>query len=857
MHANLSRHVPAGEIIKPWLILGPFYEDLSATVQGLTLFEKPGATVGRTAMAEIAAEAQGILRARPHEGEAMAFRGQTMRWELVRRPENYLSWGRYNISNHLGAAFLTTILTPDAPGPRHWRLVLGITSRALVAINGQMVYDTDAHPVEAAGGIFEHRFDAALEAGENVVTVALFRLGRMAQVGFRLEADAGLAARIPLDEGIPATVRSAVEEQVASIRLARDVFYGEHEIGFRLGVAPDPAAALTARLVTDGGEVVAEVRPDAAGPVSFGPAARFPDGHCRIECAWTDPVGRPITATAYAIHKVTPVPAMPGLDRLAERKRMVLEHYAGFLRKESPPDIWREVARYALGRYDQIDEGVIRDTCEFIAARKDCADFVIQGILRLMAWERDSGAPKLSPQIHAMMKDTVLGFKYWVDEPGDTVMYMGSENHRFLFHVAEWLAGLLFPTEEFTNSRQNGLFHAQKGYVYITEWLRQRGRFGFDEWHSNAYYPICIAPLINVYDFAGHEGQYKLRQMAGAVLDYMFFNLAADSLHGVFGTTHGRSYGIYVKYPDFEGTSPTSWLLYGVGSVSAGSDGMAPVCIASSLYQLPKILADIATDQEAVIESKVRQGILRTSARHADFIVYRTPDYMLSGLQDHRKGEYEPSTHVAQVTLGNKVVIFWSCPHTSGEGSGLRPDYWSGNTTMPRVIQHRNVMSLTWRLTWRAWMTHCFFEQERFDEVRFAGNWAFGRVGKGYVGIYSQNGFTIGAEGQYAGRELQCAARENTWLVECGREADWGSFDAFVAALKSAAVEAKGGVIAYASPSIGRFVTGWDVQPTVNGEPIRLHGYPMVDSPWAHADFGSGELVIRHGEEEYEIWFNQ
>ena len=43
MHSNLSRHVPAGEIIKPWLILGPFYEDLSATVQGLTLFEKPGA----------------------------------------------------------------------------------------------------------------------------------------------------------------------------------------------------------------------------------------------------------------------------------------------------------------------------------------------------------------------------------------------------------------------------------------------------------------------------------------------------------------------------------------------------------------------------------------------------------------------------------------------------------------------------------------------------------------------------------------------------------------------------------------------------------------------------------------------
>ena len=248
MHTNLSRRISAGEIIKPWLILGPFYEDLSATVQGLTLFEKPGAEVGRTAMTQIVGDAQAILRSQPHEGEAMAFRGQTLRWQLVRMPENYLSWGRYNISNHLGAAFLTTIITPEQPGAQRWRLVLGITSRAIVAINGAIVYDTDAHPVKYADGVYEHRFEAALAAGENVVTVALFRLGRMAQVGCRLEADAALAVRVPLAAGLAEDVRSNIEAQVSSIRLARDVFYGEHEVGFRLGVAPDPVAPLTARL---------------------------------------------------------------------------------------------------------------------------------------------------------------------------------------------------------------------------------------------------------------------------------------------------------------------------------------------------------------------------------------------------------------------------------------------------------------------------------------------------------------------------------------------------------------------------------------------------------------------------------
>jgi hypothetical protein len=392
--------------------------------------------------------------------------------------------------------------------------------------------------------------------------------------------------------------------------------------------------------------------------------------------------------------------------------------------------------------------------------------------------------------------------------------------------------------------------------MYITEWLRQRGRFGFDEWHSNSYYPISIAPIVNVYDFCIYE-DYKLGQMAGAVLDYAFFNQAADALEGVFGTTHGRSYGRYVKYPDMEGTSATCWLLYGTGSLAKGTSGMAPVTIATSRYRLPKILSDIATDQETVVESKVRQGILRGTEPHANFCVYRTPDYMVSGLQDHRKGQYESSTHVAQVTLKNKVVVFWSCPHTSGEGSGLRPDYWSGHTTLPRVIQYRNVMSLTWRLSRFAWMTHCFFEQERFDEVRIEGNWAFGQVGDGYVGIHSSNGLQVGTQGQYAGRELVCTAPETTWLVECGRKDDWGSFDAFVDALKDASVTETGGAITYESPSIGTFVTGWDVQPTVDGQPVQLRGYPLVDSPWAHARFGSGELTICYGDETYDVWFNQ
>lgn len=846
---SLSRTIQPGSIIKPWLILGPLYQDLSAHVQGLTCFERAGATVGCSAMTEIVQHADEILLSTPYEGESVTWRGEAARWSLVRRPEKYLSWGQYNISNHLGAAFLSTVLTPETAGMHTWRLITRITSRTIVALNGTIVYDTENHPTDQVSGSFERQFTGSLESGDNVLTLAMFRLGRMAQVGSRLEVVDGIVhAHTQANPHVSSSERAQTEVELAGVRLSQDIFYPEHPVALELLQAPQ--SDLQIDLWSEETKVCS-MQPTTGGTAQLCSGKDLADGDYTIQCTWRTRRGDPITSTTYAIRKVTPVSAPTGYDRLPERKRLVLKHYAD--NEESRP-IWTQVARYALEQYDRVDERALRDTCAFIAARKDCADFVIQGLLRIMYWERKQ--QHLSDEINAMMKDTVLGFKYWVDEPGDTVMYMGSENHRLLFHVAEWMAGQLYPTEEFTNSRQRGLYHATKGRMYITEWLRQRGRFGFDEWHSNSYYPITIAPIVNVLDFCIHE-DYKLGEMAAAVLDYAFFNLAADSFQGILGTTHGRSYGRYVKYPDMEGTSSTCWLLYGTGSLVKGTSGMAPVTIATSRYQLPKILFDIANDREATIEARVRQGILRGTSPHANFCVYRTPDYMISGLQDHRKGEYESSTHVAQVTLGNKAVVFWSCPHTSGEGSGLRPDYWSGHTTLPRVIQYRNVLSLTWRLSEFAWMTHCFFERSKFDQILLTDHWAFAQVGKGYVAIYSQHGMHLGESGQYAGRELICEATENTWLVECGREADYGSFGRFVQTLQSAQITIRDETVQYDSPAIGTFATGWDAVPTVNGEPIQLAGYPLVDSPWAFSRFGSGELTIRYQGQEREIWFNQ
>ncbi|MCL6613258.1 MAG: hypothetical protein K6U03_01345, partial [Firmicutes bacterium] len=695
---SLSSKIPAGETIKPWLILGPFYEDFSDQVKTLSFFERPGSSAGRDVIDEAIKEVKKtILPSSPYEGQEVNFLGMTRRWNLVRRPEKYLSWGRYNFSNHLGAAFLTTIITPKYQGSKQFKLLTN--ARALIAINGNIIFDTDIQTSKEKNNLHEYYFKADLQPNENIFIIALFRLGRASTVGFLMECINGdMEVHVPLSEWVSPKVRIELENEVNSLRLERNIFYPEHDINILLNRTLISETQLKVELSALDGAIIKESTATNSEKIILCSGIELPDGEYQLTCLWESKDGQPITSVTFNVAKITPTPALVGYEYLDERKRIVLEHFidnpkflygelwnplAGYIlgRYEK---IWSQVAKYALGRHEEIDNEIIFDTCKFISERKDCSEFLMQAILRLIYWEQRT--PRLKPEIRALMKDTILGFRYWVDEPGDTMMHMSSENHRLLLHTAEFLAGQLFPTEKFTNSCQPGLYHATKGRMYLMEWLRQRGKFGFDEWHSNCYYTVNTAPLINIYDFAPEE-DYKLRQMVKQILDYIFFILAEDTFHGVFGATCGRSYGPYIKYPDFQYTASICWLLYGEGSLWGGS-GMGAVSLATSNYKLPNIFAKIAADYSTTIESYQRQGFFMEKESSANFIVYRTPDYMLSGLQDYQKGEYSPQTHVAQVTFENKAIVFWSCPCTSGEGPGLRPDYWSGNITLPRVIQY-------------------------------------------------------------------------------------------------------------------------------------------------------------------------
>jgi hypothetical protein len=287
----------------------------------------------------------------------------------------------------------------------------------------------------------------------------------------------------------------------------------------------------------------------------------------------------------------------------AARRAAFLAHVA----RSAPPvhlaGAFHEVARLAAG--GAAHEGVLEAALDWVDRRSDCADFLMHAVLRLLRQLGDGG--RVPAPLLERARATVLGFKYWPDEPGSDSLCSWTENHQILFAGAALVAGETFPDEVFTNSGQPGRGLAARARPRIDRWLELRFRTGFSEWLSNVYYDEDLTALASLVDFAADPG---LRRRAAMVLDLLLLDLALHSFRGVFGSTHGRSYERSKKWAAEEGTTDTAKLLFGTGSF-ARRENLSAACLALSPgYRMPRVLFEIAREaRERSFAVRQRMGI--------------------------------------------------------------------------------------------------------------------------------------------------------------------------------------------------------------------------------------------------------
>ncbi len=263
--------------------------------------------------------------------------------------------------------------------------------------------------------------------------------------------------------------------------------------------------------------------------------------------------------------------------------------------------LYGQCCRVYAGETD-LDDGPIDSALAQLEERRDTADFRANGLVRLLYLDDATGA--LGDERRDSIRQTLIDFKYWLDEPGSDGMAYWTENHQILYHTAELLIGQREPDTVFSNSGMTGADHVAHALPRLDRWLDLRGRYGFSEWHSNVYFNEDIPALVNLVDFAEDE---TIRAKATVVLDLLALDLLENTYRGRFATTHGRVYqGKFINGLN-DSTQEAAWIMTGLGSYDSG-DNFSAAFLATSDYYTPGILADLATAVSARHEHRQRDS---------------------------------------------------------------------------------------------------------------------------------------------------------------------------------------------------------------------------------------------------------
>lgn len=824
-------HYTKGEPLMRWLYAGPFMLDVSDRYMDnyVVPFEP------YTDRWEAACRAQDTCGG-VREGDEATLFGKTYRWRLAHTHEadRQLTWAQFGVYAALLCTMTSARIAVDADGEYGFTLRHSGSVRMLV--NGQAVY------VHQRVGRVEctEQIRVKLHAGENEVTLLLFNVHLHCLNTFQLTLDAPCTVQLsllPMEE----ERRTAVEQGFDAFYLAEAMlFAGRTQRLCAQGVPGEGVFSYTLRAAD--GDVLAQG--SVQGPdidVTLGTYDALPGaGAYSVELRY-EKDGIFLLGPSLSFQRVDFMENVPHTDE-AGRRRFLLETFASGEGVNQPRTaIFAQLAAMACGKTELLDEAAIDQTLRYINARYDCADFAMHGVLRF--YLKYAHHPAVSEGLRQRMKECILGFKYWVDEPGKSLMYTRSENHEMLFYSAEYVAGMAFPTEEFTNSRQNGLFHALKGRMNAEHWIREKGHYGFTEWHSNTYYEEDMLALLNIYDFGEENG--LLRQLARQLLDLIVLFIASNSHHGVMATTHGRCYEPALMHPATESMSRINYLLFGMPRRLTKTLSIGAVALADSAYRPISIGVKMAACE--TLETRTRMGLFRHSYQQGVVCsTYRTAHYMVSGLVESKAGEHGAQVNAGQALLEDDVPVFVTC--FADRSPTTRPSYFGGQYIIPRTIAYRNVLAYLSHIPGELGFTHCYFPQEQMDEVRREGDWLFGRKGGAYIAVYCSAPYTQVKGGAYNQRELLSLEKEVAWLFELGDVDAWGSFDAFVQAVGAASIGLCGDTLTYCSPSVGELRLSQSGACTHGGQPFVEGDVPMIDNPMMHSEYGSGKVAFSTGE---------
>jgi hypothetical protein len=387
-----------------------------------------------------------------------------------------------------------------------------------------------------------------------------------------------------------------------------------------------------------------------------------------------------------------------------------------------------------------------------IEERWDCSDFSILPLLRL--WRDARGT--LDPGLADRLRDAVLTYRYWIDEPGDDVMWFWSENHVLCFHAAQLIAGRLFEGDTFPNSGKTGRQHAAQAAERLHRWFAAIRENGLCEWNSAAYYPIDLLGLLTLHDMAP-----DFRDRAAAVMDRIFVMAALHTSGETPAGTQGRCYEKELLAGPMTELGAVMALTLGLPFRPGYDRAAALLCLSD--YAPPRVAALAAPPEGHELGARYTQGV----GHEGKLSLWKSADGQLATVADLRPGEHGHQAQVVDVQLSrHPMARLWiNHPGELKPWGERRPSLLAGNHVMPRVAQAGPVALMIQDLD-RPWtdlhMAQVFADPGAFGPVGRAGDWqVFGQA----VGVWCSAPLSPVTVGLYRGALWRAEGTRLAWAV--------------------------------------------------------------------------------------------
>ena len=630
---------------------------------------------------------------------------------------------------------------------------------------------------------------------------------------------AGPPARLALPVPIDPEIALALEPALAGARFDRTAYFGE-EVRVELP-APLPCDA---RLhVTVEGDFISGERaafdlPVARGArtITLGSSDEMPADfrHFRLKLAADGFVAeRTLAVEICHVGRQGTPPATTGerINEALEEAALHAEH-----------DIVCALARLATDRGGPETDAIIASRLGAIEDCHDCADFELVPLI----WARLRFGEQIAPPLRQRIDRAVLGYRYWMDEPGNDVQWYFSENHALLFHTAAYLAGHLLPQQTFVRSGRAGAEQSEVGAARVRAWLDHFERWEMAEFNSAPYFPIDLNGLLTLNALAPDA---DIRRRAGAAVVRLLTVVARSAHHGMLTAAQGRSYEHTLNAGRSLELSGMARLLWGIGWYGRRVHALPQLALALRDHGL--VLPDLKPVADWRGAGAQEWYFAQGQDRFAALYHYKTADFAMGSVARYRWGEWGYQETLLHVRIGERpeAAVWINHPGEVIQFGFARPSYWGGCGTIARVHQYRALAVLEFTLRpEQPQFTHAWFPRSMFDAWCLNGEVAVARSDAGMLLLKGNQTLKPIEEGPTAGAELRLEGSRCRWIVRLGGVAEDGDLDAFITRFGGldASLETDGALVVD-DPVYGRVVFGADGRVEAEGRILDPSGWTI------------------------------